>query len=486
MGKKNIVWIKKVSLAYLFLLTIYSAAGAQPTPRDSLIYESILQARFSKAESMLESSRSLDAHYLRCLLAFIRTSLSGSETDYQAFTDLSDHALKILDKAEDSDLWARYYHQEILLQQAIMLIKFDHEISAAWRIRQTFKEAKRNLFGHDDFYPFHKTFGVLETLIGAVPENLQWIPGLFGMNGSIHSGLDHLNRATASPLLSTEARLIAALIQSYLLEAHDKAVDQFVTVWMNRTDSPLITYLGMNIMLRAHKASEAIEMYEKLSPTGKNDIAFLNYLAGIARLQLGHYAEAEDKLLTFIRIYRGEDYIRDGYYKLFLSQWLAGNKSRAADYYAGITDHGNDATEADRYATQQAGLPYPDPVIMKLRLYTDGGAYVDATDLVKAHADDEFKSPALKTEWVYRTGRLFHLQHETGRAMEQYIETIRLQNDENWYFAPNASLQLGYIYMDQENRELAEKYFNKVFDYRNYPYQKGIERSAQVALNTYF
>ncbi|MEX1238151.1 MAG: tetratricopeptide repeat protein, partial [Cyclobacteriaceae bacterium] len=52
----------------------------------------------------------------------------------------------------------------------------------------------------------------------------------------------------------------------------------------------------------------------------------------------------------------------------------------------------------------------------------------------------------------------------------------------NWYFAPNACLQLGYIFQSQNRMTEAEEYFRQALSYRRHEYKNSIDSKARAAL----
>ena len=84
-------------------------------------------------------------------------------------------------------------------------------------------------------------------------------------------------------------------------------------------------------------------------------------------------------------------------------------------------------------------------------------------------------------EYYYRKARLSHKMNRAD-AVDLYLETIRMTGQENWYFAPNACLQLGYIYQGQNRLEEATEYFQRALAYRRHEYKNSIDSKARSAL----
>jgi len=72
---------------------------------------------------------------------------------------------------------------------------------------------------------------------------------------------------------------------------------------------------------------------------------------------------------------------------------------------------------------------------------------------------------------------------ELSVAKIYYEETIKLSRENPWYFAPNAALQLGYIYRDQKDFEKAKKYFELAMSYRKHEYKSSIDTKSRAALD---
>ena len=87
-----------------------------------------------------------------------------------------------------------------------------------------------------------------------------------------------------------------------------------------------------------------------------------------------------------------------------------------------------------------------------------------------------------RSEYHYRFARLYHKLNQLTDAKKFYAQAIDLAGTESWYFAPNACLQLGYIFRDEGNLEEAQKYFNKAMSYKKHAYKNSIDSKAKSAL----
>ena len=67
-------------------------------------------------------------------------------------------------------------------------------------------------------------------------------------------------------------------------------------------------------------------------------------------------------------------------------------------------------------------------------------------------------------------------------ARENYLKAISMTGDEEWYFAPNACLQLGYMLAAQGQTAEARRYFEQALSYKKHEYKNSIDSKARSAL----
>ncbi|MCA6073299.1 tetratricopeptide repeat protein [Fulvivirga sedimenti] len=418
--------------------------------------------------------------YLESYDAFLHALLTGTPTSHEKFEVIAEQSANRI--GEDQLPLHLFLQNEIGLQRAFVKLKFGQELASLWQMRQSYRIARENITLYPDYIPFQRTWGLLQILVGAIPDNYQWVPRIFGFTGSIHDGQELLQKVPGDHWLYGESQVILQLTSSYLLEDSKHAVQDFRKLINSGWDSPMFSYLYMTVLIRNHQAAEAIQHFNDHRP----HIPLAYYLAGNAYLQAGEYAMATKIFKQFEGEYAGEDFRKDTKYKLFLSSYLSGNKTLAAEYFSQISIIGSISTESDRYAAKAVESGYPNATIMRIRLATDGGFYRKAEELVTQSPLEDFKTKEEQVELIYRKARLYHFTNKPDKAIQAYLQTIEMQDKENWYFAPNSCLQLGYLYLDKNERSLAQEYFRKTFDYRAYEYKKGIDRKAHSALVTYF
>ena len=124
---------------------------------------------------------------------------------------------------------------------------------------------------------------------------------------------------------------------------------------------------------------------------------------------------------------------------------------------------------------------FPNPIIMKIRLATDGGYFSIAQELIDLNPQKDFTSAKDKIEYNYRKARLFHKMGKVSEAIPYYEETM-VKNEEDWYFGANSALQLGYIYMARSEFQTAQDYFMKAMEFKHHEYKNSIDNKAIAAM----
>ena len=469
-------------ILFSFLFTFLPAlaapvVGQEITPSEIKAYQNVISLKkYGRGSDDIRPA--FDA-YLDSYSRFLEVMIDGTPATYDAFEKSADRALSTITAEDEINL---YLKSEIGIQKAFVKLKEGSELSAVWQLRQTYRDVAEYTEKYPDFLPFKRTWGLLQILVGAVPDNFQWLPRLFGVSGSIEEGRDLLLSIPSGHWLYSESRVIISLADSYLLEESKRAVRGFGEVIKDNQDNPLFSYLYMTLLLRNHLAQQAIDYFS----SRKTHIDLAYYLAGNACLQAGKYAESIKWFEQFERTYEGQDFRKDTAYKLFLANYLNGNAQMADSQFKRIREVGGTGTESDRYAARMFEKGYPNPEIMRIRLATDGGFYKKAETIANSLKAEGFSKTEDQVEFIYRKARIFHFTNRPDEAIDAYRETISRQGNESWYYAPNSCLQLGYLYLDKGESSLAQQYFRKTFNYRGYEYKKGIDRKAHSALVTHF
>ncbi|HYG18047.1 MAG TPA: hypothetical protein VD816_03925 [Ohtaekwangia sp.] len=446
-------------------------------------YNLVLNLQIAEAQALIEQPETVHEHYVMALAEALELLITEDGARYSEYEDRFEARLDRktrLNTPEDLFLQA-----EIGLQWAFVHLKFGHEFDAALNLRQAYRTTQEVKKRFPKFRAINKTAGLLDVIIGSVPEKYDWVLGLLNMEGSVTLGLEALESIRQSDhTLAFEADLLYALTQGFVLQQPETGL---ATVTERLRDNPanrLALFLGASLAIKNSASAEALKLLNTLEaqPAGL-PLEYAHYLKGEVYLHRGEYLNSISSFRWFINHYKGQNYVKDAHYKIGLCYWLNGNTSDAQVLFRQARVMGKESSEADRYAARSlAETELPHVKLTKARYFTDGGYLAEASVLLAAITPAELPTKRDAVEFAYRNARVSHKLQDVKKASEYYQETIRLNGTEQWYFAPNACLQLGYLALEGNDRQAATLHFKKALEYKKHEYKNSIDSKAKSAL----
>ena len=477
--------IKKAAIAGCLFLFAPGLSPAQEFAFDQNLLEAhrlALNLRPAEALQKIPDESFVEAAYVASLAESIELLVTE---DHSKFATYEERFLKRVDKnIKGSPRDYQFLQAEIHLQWAFVYLKFGHELDGALHLRQAYQIAENCKEKFPDYLPIRKTTGLLQVIVGSVPDKYNWVLSLLNMTGSVSSGLADLNEVSMSgSVFAQESKILFALVEGFILSRPESALEHMQQILATEPENRLLLFLSASLALKNSQNELALQMLEGLSAakTG-TPLYYSDYLRGEAFLHKGDYLNSISAYRWFIAHQTGQNYIKDAYYKMGLCYWLHGNENDARAIFKEARNKGKESTEADRSAAHSLSeKELPNVKLSKVRYLTDGGYYRDAEKLLGRITKKDLPTNRDGAEFAYRKARL---AHKMGRphAEESYLETIRLTGQENWYFAPNACLQLGYIYQSQNKIKEAGEYFQRALSYRRHEYKNSIDSKARSAL----
>ncbi|MEQ9414234.1 MAG: tetratricopeptide repeat protein, partial [Cyclobacteriaceae bacterium] len=334
--------------------------------------------------------------------------------------------------------------------------------------------------------PIKKTSGVIQVMVGSVPDKYNWFMSLLGMKGSVSKGQEQLQELRNSESsLNTEATILYFTIKGLINQQHEEATDGILKVLEEQPYNRLTLFLGINMLMKNSQSERALQLIRTLDehPQGL-PMYYIDYLRGEILLQKGEYNNAISAYRKFIANYKSINFKKDSYYKIALCYWLQNKKEEANRNFEMAKKTGKEVAEPDRYANSQLkDNIFPNPKILKVRLYTDGGYYKEALSTLKTINESTLATEKEKAEYSYRKARLADKMGDQTTAKIYYTRTMKLAGSNPWYFAPNSALQLGYIAKTSNDIPAAKKYFELALSYKNHAYKNSIDGKAKSALD---
>ncbi|KAB7733268.1 DUF3808 domain-containing protein [Rudanella paleaurantiibacter] len=464
------------------------------TPGLQRAYSDLIKLRVTDARAQIarENPNNGLTIWLANYAEMITLLVSDDESGYDRKSDLLQTRLERLEALPAESPWARMLQAEVRLHDAFVKLKFGREVSACWDIIKAYKLLDENARLHPTFLPQLKALGVLHILIGSVPENYTWVTRLIGLRGNVQQGLAELERARQDPVFRTEVEMVTLLIRSYILRFTDADTKQLTILVGQNPDNLLLHFFGATIQMKNGQSDKALLFLES-RPTGSAylPMPIIENILGDIYLQKGDESASIRHYEQFLRQYRGQNFLKDTYYKLFLSHWLSGNPAVALPYLQKVRTVGRTVTESDKAAQKFAetqgnrGLTPAQTVLMQARLATDGGFTDRALAVLAPYTEIRFSTLADRAEYQYRLGRIYQRRNTPELSLAPFRRAITLTDSAGagLSFGATAALQLGYIHQQKGQRTLARQFFEKALSYKKHEYKNSIDNKAKAALN---
>lgn len=493
MGKTKIIHTGKAGvIACLFLLIgISSRADNIWTfdPELHKIHQLVLNLQTDQAYKALEKIKTNELHKMY-VLSFCETLdvlISEDEVKFQRIESNFRERLKYL-ASLPIGAESLFLQAELNLQRGFNFLNLGQEFNAVWAIRNAYNFTQDCLKKYPEFIPIKKTSGVIEVMVGSVPDKFHFFMSLLGMKGSVVKGQKQLEQLkTSQSSLSIEANLLYYTIKGLINQQIDEALKGYSEMLEAAPENKLALFLAINMMMKNSQSEDALRLIHTLDANpGGLPMHYIDYLRGEILLQKGDYTNSIQAYQKFISNYKSLNFKKDAYYKISLAYYLQGKTDLAKTNFEKAKSTGRDVVEPDHHADAQLkDGSFPNAKIVKVRFYTDGGYYKEAKDLFHSITPADLKSKKDEVEYYYRRARLAHKTSDMGAAKMFYKQTIDMSGEKGesqWYFAPNSALQLGYIAQASRDYPLARKYFQMALGYKRHEYKNSIDGKAKSAL----
>ncbi len=458
-------------------------------------YSEIIKTNLSVGRAILENDKTNNGVkiHLKSYADLIQLLINEEKNFYEQFIDNQNSRLAYLEKLDKKSPYNRFLQAEIRIHTAFVKLKFGHEVKGSWEIIKAYKLLEANAKEFPDFLPNQKSLGLLHILIGSTPENYQWVATLLGLKGNIKQGLAEIQKVIQKdPMYSDEAQLIDYLIHAFILKFTPKKLTDFQEFIQQHSDNQLFIFFGITTLMKEGKSEVALTIMDNRK-LDKNHLPFpfLEYLKAEIYLQKGQYQTASKLFQNFLAKYKGFNFLKDTYYKLFLCYWLDNEEVKGIQYLEKIKSTGSVIVESDQvaskfaesYLNKKSQKSVSQQVLMKARLAFDGGYYDKALETINAYSDNSFDPISTPAEYNYRKGRIFQKINNLPQSIIYFERAIMLSENQNWSFGASSALQLGYILQSKNDKTKAKTYFEKAISYKKHEYKNSVDNKAKAALN---
>lgn len=488
--------MRRIVLWMLLFACLTSEAQLSYTwnDRTQSIYESITSLRIPEAKKWIVADKKNNSHNLSYPLLesyadFYQLFLNENTQEYNQLYPNFKSRIELFEKGPQNSPYYLYSLGLAHLHKSLVAIRFDKNWEAALDFRKAYLNFKENKRKYPKFTPNDVYLGILTTAIGTIPKGYQWMANVLGLSGKISEGnamvLRYIN---SKDELSERARNEALLVYPYLIMNFEGNKEKtFDFIHKNNYDfknNQMHAYMATNLYLNHQQSAKALDIVTELNDADAYlKLPFWQLEIGYANLNELKLDKAHKAFTDFIATFKGNFYVKDAYERLSWIAYLQGDMKKANAYRTAVLKNGNQITDADKQAYQNAKSgKWPNPILLRARLLSDGGYQSQALSSLAGKTSIDFPSESEKTEFAYRLGRIYDLMGQDEQAIKFYTSAIEKGIGLTDYFAARAALQIGMIYEQKNNFTKAIQYFNTCIEMKNHAFKNSLDQKAKSGI----
>lgn len=486
--------MKFLVLIFLLFQSFHSYSNFEWNNNCNDAYTRILLLEFDRANEIIHKEKKANpdnkiVYLLENYIDFFKIQIGEEKSDYLKNLEQIDSRIKAISQGDKESYWLDYCLAEIYIQTAANRLKFGDYFKAAYEINKAYRLLSSNKDKYPKFIPNNKSFAILETLIGSIPEKYEWVLSLANMNGSINNGIKNLKDIIEE--LKVNKRYNYLINESYFYYSFLKMNLQNDTSGLNFLieeiqDNPLqiLKFASNRIATKLGKNDLAISILQnRVENTNAYPFNYLDFL--LAKGQLNNLdPNAKINFQLYIDNFKGENYIKSSY--MYLS-WLAiieGDTNLFHTYQSKINTNGSTFVGSDKEAQSQfLNQTIPNVDLLKARLLYDGGYYHKSLTILEENIFNDNDSDNF-LESTYRKAVNHEKLGNIDSAKQKFILTYKLGKSKSFYFAAKSALHLGEIYEKENNILKSKEYYQKCIDLKNHEYEQSLEQKAKSKLNS--
>lgn len=493
----NLLWI-----TLLFVVSVPETRAADPLPmlldrHDQLeqlrhARKLMIELRLSDAESRLVAltrggGEAAAMHHLG-VVSLVKGLLTDEERFFEDFFDRSNELKRLLKSQPDSP-WRDYLHAENELNRALAHAKLGQTVRAAMAGRSAYGSFEALIRDYPGFTESYKGLGMLKLSIGALSGTYRRILGILGYRGSVEEGLDLLRRAfRESEFGREEAGIYLALLLAQVERSSDEPVDVLATLYGERPESPLISFLYGYMLLHHRQAEEAESVLRPLiRETGDRDIEYAEFYLGQALFVQDKFDDAARHFSRYLENHDGPSLKAQTTVGLALSLEMTGRRDEAVTWYARVDDSRGHETDlaAGREARRRLAHPVEgtERTLLLARNAFDSGRYERALSMLLPLVTDGTVDGAERAEAAYRLGRTYHALGRHDEALAWYAQAAVNGEYVKGRWAPWAHFYRAEILANGGQSDRARQEYQRAASFEHeYDYQNALHSSVRASL----
>ncbi|HJW28633.1 MAG TPA: hypothetical protein VJ508_05205, partial [Saprospiraceae bacterium] len=391
--------------------------------------------------------------YLEDYATFLQIFLQEDLRSVSAYMEASNERLEELALVPESNPLSLMAQAQINLHHCALHLQQSQFLAAASDINKAFKLLKKNQKLYPSDLANLRLYASLKVAFGAIPDQYRWLVSMVtSLSGSIEEGLNELHHILnvsnpQSNLYYEETLLYTALAEGRLNNKPDVGV-LLLTQYYGKKEWPgAVQFVMANLLTETGNNDEAIRVLQQtaLAP-GTLRIPFMDFMLGECKLFRGD-ADADIYFQKFLDHHKGKHYIKEAHQKLAWFDLLKGDRPGYYNQMQQILIKGASTTDEDQQALQEAEThDTPHPILLRARLYYDGGYYDQALSLLTENLYNSLTQHGHRLEFLYRKGRALQAKKEYAEALHYFSLAISTGQFEHYYYACSAALQSGIIH----------------------------------------
>lgn len=420
--------------------------------------------------------------YLKFNMLFAKLFIKGEEVWFNEKVDSLYYLVSLVEKngAVNSPYYT-YCLAEMNVEIGALYMQFGNRWKSAWVMKEAFDYIKKNEAIADTFLPQQMLNGILNVLMGSLPNRYKKIAHFLGYNGEVKRGLQQLKHATqteGTPYQCFKQKF--TFVYGYILSTVQNNSD--LNLWEVDREfrkSPILVFLQATFYRTRGQNNALIELLKKPEAPNTLPIHYLDFMLAKAKLNRLD-PDADATFLIFLQNYKGQNAIKAAHRYLSWHYFIRGNMQQSNIYKQKAIALGAAVSGADKQALIDVQKEYS-LALIKSQLFFDGGYYDKAlAELINNEAS--FRDGSERVEFQYRLGRVYQRSNKQRLAIEAFKKVFTFEESSNTFEAANSALQLAFIYEGLLNKEAAKFFFNKALSYQGFPFEDGIHQKAKAGL----
>lgn len=428
--------------------------------------------------------------YLEDYATFMEIFVQEDLRSIAAYMQASDKRLEKLILLPETNPLSLMVQAQINLHHCSVHLQQGQFLTAAADINKAFKLLKKNQKEFPNDLANLRLYASLKVAFGAIPDQYRWLVSMVtSLSGSIEEGLKELHHIinVSSPennVYYDETVLITAIAEGRLNNKPNVGVQLLNNHFGKSGLTGLVRFITANLMIEAGNNDGAIHILEQPPVySTATPIPFMEFMLGECKLFRGD-ADADVYFKNFLVLHKGKHYIKEAHQKLAWYCLLKGDRPGYFNHMQLILIKGANTTDEDQQALAEAeSHATPHPVLLRARLYYDGGYNEQALNLLTDDLYDRLSQHEHRLEFLYRKGRVLQAKKENAEALHYYSLTIASGQFEPYYYACSAALQSGVIHESLGSHGAAAKFYYMCLDMTPTTYASSLHQKARMGLN---